>query len=242
MHNLLLQWILYFLTILSCCFLPGMTGPEFQACSNKGCLVIVFPLYECLLFIVLCHEKLTASGSVRVVGQLLLLFVFLARVGTGLWARYSWLPSHYLYRLVFNFTDNLTVKNFYCVYTLVRGANLCKWRKGENKEKMIRKGQSQRIKWIKDPKWKVNELKVNTNLCLQNSLSWFFFLSFSPQLSPPLIIWLTHIFIKLLLTQTHVSYTKIACIKATVSKSTGGKALCKHLGAKAARKTPVKRT
>ena len=103
-----------------------MTGPEFQACSNKGCLVIIFLLYECLLFVILCHKKLTASGSVRVVEQLLLLFMFLAGVGTGLWARYSWLLSHYLYRLVFNFTDNLTVKNFYCVYTLVRGANLCK--------------------------------------------------------------------------------------------------------------------
>ena len=33
----------------------------------------------------------------------------------------------------------------------------------------------------------------------------------------------------------------MVCIKATASKSTGGKALYKHLNAKAARKTPVKR-
>ena len=34
----------------------------------------------------------------------------------------------------------------------------------------------------------------------------------------------------------------MAHTKATASKSTGGKAPHKHLGAKAARKTPVKRT
>ena len=34
----------------------------------------------------------------------------------------------------------------------------------------------------------------------------------------------------------------MACTKATASKSTGGKAPHKYLSAKAARKTPVKRT